>query len=238
MEKLNSQIAEEVANHIKKEILTAVPARIDQLNGENVELLCSKLHVLHYYCLQRGLDSDITNRLEAMLETSQGFWQLLDASVNTLADLQETHKMRWLDLGSGVLTEVEEIVSGEESFRDVVVNSIAILLGWMSDTVWVDMAEEDRWRVPKAHMLRLKDELWRFISEPSQNGSEVTLEKAVGIGEKMNHLLQLIAGDDIPVAGRVILLSQVYILLLRLNISKILLALENTDTVTHAPTEA
>ena len=238
MEKLNLQMAEGVAKHIKKEILTAVPVRIDQLSSENVELLRSKLHVLHYYCLQRGLDSDITNRLEAMLETSQGFWQLLDASANTLAGLQETYKMRWLDLGSGVLTEVEEIVSGEESFRDVVVNSIAILLGWMSDTVWVDMAKEDRWRVPKDHILRLRDELWRFVSEPSQNGSEVTLEKAVEIGEKMSRLLQLIAGDDIPVAGRVVLLSQVYTLLLRLNISKMLVALENTDTAPHAPTEA
>lgn len=237
MGELNPRIVDEVAEHIKKEVLTAVPARIDQLSTENVEILRSKLHILHYYCLQKGFDSDITNMLAITLETSQGFWELLEDNESTLTDLKETYKMRWLDLGSGVLTELEEIMSGEESFRDVVVNSIAILLGWKADTVWVDMAKEDRRLVPKIHMVRLRDKLWQFISEYNsltpvskgeslQNISGMTLEKAAEIGEKMDLLLQFMAGDDMPVAARVMFLSQLYILLLRLSISKILTALE------------
>ena len=219
------QMVEEVAEYIKKEVLTAVPARIDQLSSENVETLRVKLHVLRYYCLQKGLDSDITDRLDAMLETSRGLWELLDDNANAIVDLNETYKMRWLDLGSGVLMELEEVISGEESFRDIVVNSIANLLGWKADTVWVDMAKEDQRLVPKVHMIRLRDELWRFISGSSQNGGEVSLERAAEIGEKMNLLLRSIAGDDMPVVVRVMLLSQIYILLLRLSIGKILVEL-------------
>jgi hypothetical protein len=229
MEKLEPRIAAEIAEHVKNEVLTAVPARIDQLSSENVEVLHDKLHVLHYYCLQKGIDSDITNRLEAALETSRGFWDLLEDNANTLADLSETYKMRLLDLGSGVLTELEEIISGEESFRDIMVNSIAILLAWKSDTVWVDMAKEDIRLVPKAHMVRLRDELWQFISESSQNGDELTLAKASEIGSKMNLLLQSVSSNDMPVVMRVMLLSQIYIMLLRLGISRILMTLE-TDS--------
>lgn len=229
---LSPQIVESIVDHIKKEVLTAVPERIDQLSSENVEFLRGKLHILRYYCLQKGGSSDITSGLEAALETSRGFWELLEDNANTLANLKETYKMRWLDLGSGVLTELEEIISGEESLRDIIVNSIAILLGWKADTVWVDIAKEDRRLVSKAHLIRLRDELWQFISESSQNGSEITLKKAAEIGQKMDLLLQSIAGDDMPVVVRIMLLSQIYILLLRLGIGKVLIALETNSEET------
>ncbi len=64
METLSPEVAEEIVNHIKQEVLTAVPAQIDQLSSENVEVLRDKLHVLHYYCLQKGIDSDIINKAE------------------------------------------------------------------------------------------------------------------------------------------------------------------------------
>ncbi len=228
VETLDPQISEGIADHLKKEVLPAVPTQIDALNSESVEALRGKLHVLHYYCLQKGFDPDIIQRLEAILETSRGFWELLEDNVSTLADLQETHKMRWLSLSSSLLMELEEIMSGEESFRDVIVNSIAIVLGWKSDTVWVNMAKEDQRLISKAHLVRLRDELWQFLCESSRNGSEMTLAKAADINDKMNLLLQFIAGDDLPVLARVMLLAQVYILLLRLNIGKIILILEAT----------
>ncbi len=229
MEAAKPEIVEEVADHIKKEVLTSLPARIDQLSSENVEVLRSKLHILHYYCLQKGIDSDVTTTLEAMLETSQGFWELLEDNAKTLSDLKETFKMRWLDLSAGVLTELEEIVSGEESVRDVIINSIAIMLAWKADTVWVDMAKVDRRSVSKNHVLKLRDELWQFISAASRNGDDLTLEKAADIDEKMNLLLQSMIADDMPVAVHVVLLSQIYILLMRLNIGQILTKLQTKE---------
>lgn len=232
MEGLDSQTAKKIIDYVKKEVLTAVPERIDQLNSEAVEVLRGRFYVLHYYCLQRGFERDITSRLEALLETSQGFWELLDNNASTLADLEDTHKMRWLSLSSAILTELEEIMSGEESFRDVIVNSVAIILGWKSDTVWVGMAEEDQRLVSRAYLVKLRGELWQFIGDSSANGGEMTLEKAAEIGEKMNLLLKFIAGDDLPVVARIMLLSQIYILLLRLNIGKILVILETNSETT------
>jgi len=229
MENLDQGMTEEIVEHIKQEVLTAIPAQIDQLSSENVETLRDKLHALHYYCLQKGLDSHIADMLETALETSWGFWELLEDNANTLADLAETHKMRLLDLGSGVVSELEEIISGEESFRDIIANSIAIFLAWKSDTVWIDMAKQDQRLVPKLHLARLRDELWRFINESSLNNSEVTLKKASEIGEKMRMLLKYIASDDMPVVMRIMMLSQIYVLLIRLKISKIIMTLE-TDS--------
>ena len=229
MGNLDSQIAEKIIDHIKKDILTALPTEIEQLDSAHVEVFRNKLQVLHYYFLQRELDPDIASRLESLLETSRSFWELLDDNINALADLQETHKMRWLSLSSAILTELEEIISGEESLRDIMMNSIAIILGWKSDTVWVNMAKEDQRLISKAHLVRLRHELWQFLGESSRNGNEMTLEKAVEIGEKMNLLLQFIAGDDLPVLARIMLLSQVYLLLLRLNIGKILAVIEENS---------
>lgn len=226
MDALDSEVAKGITDHLRNEVLTAVPTQIDQLDSGNVEILRNRLHVLHYYCLQKEIDSGVANRLKAILETSRAFWELLEDNVSTLADLKETHKMRWLSLSSAVLMELEEIISGEESFRDIIVNSIAIILGWKSDTVWVDMAKEDQRLVSRTHLVRLRDELWQFVGESSRNGSEMTLERATDIGEKMNLLLEFIAGDDLPVVARVMLLSQVYILLLRLNIGKLIAIIE------------
>ena len=229
MANLDPQVAGNIIDHVKKEILTALPTQIEQLDSANVEALRNKLHALHYYCLQKELDSDVISRLETVLKTSWGFWELLEDNANTLADLQETHKMRWLSLSSAVLMELEEIMSGEESFRDVIINSIAIILGWKSDTVWVDMAKEDQRLVSRVHLVRLRDELWQFLGESSRNGNEITLEKTTEIGEKMDLLLNFITGGDLPVVARVMLLSQVYLLLLRLNIGKILVILEDNS---------
>ena len=61
MGELDLQIAEEITAHIKKEILTAIPVQIDQLSSENVDALRNKLHILHYYCLQKGIDPSGTS---------------------------------------------------------------------------------------------------------------------------------------------------------------------------------
>ncbi len=225
MEVAAPQIKEQIAEYIKKEILPAVPVRIEQFSSQNVEILRQKLHVLHYYCLQKGVNSNITGRLEAILETSQTYWEILENNANTFADLKETYRMRRLDLGSGLLTQIEEIISGEEDFRDIIINSVANLLGWKADTIWVDMAEKGRVSLSRSHVVRLKDELWQFIIESSQNGDELTLEKAAEIGEKMDLLVKSIAGDDLPALARIMFIAQIYSLLLRLSISRILIGL-------------
>ena len=63
MEALDSGIAKGIVEHLKKEVLSAVPTQIDQLNSDGVEALRKKLHVLHYYCLQREIDPKIVGRL-------------------------------------------------------------------------------------------------------------------------------------------------------------------------------
>ena len=95
MGKLDPQIAEEVGDHIKKEVLTAIPTKLDQLSTENVEVLRNKLHILRYYCLQKGVDSGVTSGLESTLETIQKFleqYQIILIMLAVLAALQGINK--------------------------------------------------------------------------------------------------------------------------------------------------
>lgn len=219
------EVLEQIAEYLKKEILSALPARVDQLSGDNIEALYNKLHALLYYCIQKGIEPYLTDKIKSLMESVRGFWELLEDNANTFSALKETYKMRRIDLASNLMGQFEEIISGEEDLRDVIMTSFATFLAWKADTIWVDMAEKERVIISKTHTMRLKDEIWQFIRESSQNGGELTLEKAAEIGEKMELLIRFITSDDIPALACIIFISQVYLLLLKLCIGRILMDL-------------
>jgi len=231
MAELNLQVKAEAVDYVKNEILTRIPTELEQLIGKNVEELRGKIHVLRCYCLQKGFDPEITDRLDNILEINQGLWNFLRENTATLESIRAARRTLWSDLGSNLLG-LQAILSGEsgqEAFNDFIITSISVFLGWRGDAIWVDIAKDELDTVSRAYLMGLRDELWRFINETIQNGNEITLEKVADIGEKMDILLQFIGSDDMPVAGRVLFISQIYVLLLRLNISKIITSL-NTQS--------
>lgn len=225
MEAATPQIIEQIGEYIKKEILPLIPVQIVQFSSQNVEILRQKIHSLLYYCIKKDIDSDIVHRIEEILETSQTFWEILEDNVNTFVDLKETYRMRKLDLGSALLGQFEEIASGEDDLKDIIINSIATFIGWKADTIWVDMAKKTHVTLSKYHVMSLKNELWQFIIESSSNNDDLTLEKAAEIGEKMDLLIKYISGDDIPALARIMFVAQIYSLLLKLSISRMLIKL-------------
>lgn len=229
MAELDLQEKSEVVNYLNNNILPKIPTEIEHLIGKNVEELRGKIHVLRCYCLQKGFAPDITDRLDTLLEISQELWNFLRENTITLESIRAARRTLWSDLGSNLL-DLQAILSGEsgaEAFNDLLITSISVLLGWRGDVVWVDIAQDELATISKAYLLGLRDEMWRFINEAIQNGNEITLEKVADIGEKMELLLQFISSDDIPVAGRVLFISQIYILLLRLNIGKIIVSIND-----------
>jgi hypothetical protein len=232
MAEIAQQTIIEVVEYIKKEILPALPLRIDQLDDQDAEALRDKIHILRYYCLQKGFDSQLIDRFDTLLEISHGLWELLDQNSNTFMYLKEMYKIRWLDLGADLITQFEEASSGEDTLRDIFINSIATYMGWLSDTIWVDVAKIDQFAAPKVHAIRLRDELWRFLSDSDSNINGMSLGKAIDIGEKMKHLTQLLISDEIPPVGRAFLLSNIYTLLMKLNIDKIILSINTNSEIT------
>lgn len=224
MSESNQQVIARVVEYIKDKLIPSIPSEINQLTSINVEELCDKLHILIFYCTQKDFSNEIIDRLNNLLDTTQNLRELLEGNENAFKNLKEMYRMRRLDLGSDVLVQFEEITSGEEDFRDFIITSIATLLGWISDTIWVDMAKFDHLTVPDSHIIKLKNQLWKLISQPSGK-DDLTIEKAIQINEKMQSLLRFISSDGIPAIGRVLLISNIYTLLIRINIDRILIIL-------------
>ncbi len=226
MAETNPQMTVEAVDYIKKEILVKIPANIEEFTPENADSLINNLYVLRHYCLKNGFSAKVTDRLEKLIDTGQGLWELLDTNTNAFNYIKEMHKVRGFDLAASLLGQYEEITSGEESLRDALLESIATYLGWKSDTIWVNMATIDHLTTSRTHVRRIRDEFWQIINE-SENGEPVSIQKASEINEKMSLLLQLMVSDEFPAIGRVLLISNIYTLLLRLGLDKTIVNMES-----------
>jgi hypothetical protein len=234
MAELDLQIKVEVINYAKNEILTNLPSGIEDLNYSNIEILRSKVQVLRCYCSLKSFNPEITDRLDTILEISQGLWSFLRENTATFESIRAARRTLWSDLGANLLG-LQAILSGEigqEALNDLIVTSLGVFLGWRGDAIWVDIAKDELETISKTYLMGLRDELWRFISETIQNNNEMTLEKVAEIGEKMDILLNFIGSGDIPVAVRFIFIPQIYVLLLRLNIDKMIVSLNNQASIT------
>lgn len=229
MAEINAQITTEALDYIKTEILEKLPTNVEQLTPENVDIFIDNLHVLRYFCLKKGFEANINDRIDNLIEIGNGLWELLDANTNTFMYLKEMYRIRGLDLTSSLIGQYEEVTSGEETLRDFILETLATYLGWKSDTIWVDVAKIDHFAPSKNHIRRIRDELWRIIAE-SENDNHVNIEKASEISEKMRMLLQLMVSDDFPAVGRVLLISNIYTLLLRLELDKMIVNMQSNST--------
>ncbi|MDQ1316490.1 MAG: hypothetical protein QG588_137 [Candidatus Poribacteria bacterium] len=227
MAELDLQIKSEAIEYMTKEVLAKIPTEIDDMTIDNVDVLTNNLYVLKYYCSQKNFDPDVISRLDNLIETSQGLWELLDSNSNTFMYLKEMYTIRRLDLVASLIGQYEETTSGEETFRDFVLSSVATFIGWKSDTIWIDVAKIDHYAPSRTHVRRLRDEFWRLISDSPRNGDQITLEKAVELGEKMSLLLKLMVSDEFPAPGRALLLATIYTMLLRLQIDKTIVAMQS-----------
>jgi len=227
MTELNTKLTKEAINYIKREILTKIPNNIEQYTPENVDSLIDNFYVLKYYCIKNGFSDKLAERFDNLLNISQGLWELLDSNINTFMYLKEMYKIRGLDITASLIGQYEEVTSGEESLRDFILDSIATYLGWKSDTIWVDVAKIDHNAPSKSHVRRIRDELWKIILE-SENGDKINIDRALNISEKMRLILQLMVSDDFPAPGRVLLISNIYTLILRMEIDKTIIAIKSS----------
>ncbi len=220
MTNFDQQAISEIARYIKDDIIAKVPSEIDQLVPDNVDKLINNIYALRYYCSQNSIDSMLVDRLDNIIETCQGLWELLDSNTSTFMYLREMYKIRKLDFFANIIGQYEEVTSGEETFRDFILESIATFLGWKSDTIWIDVAKIDHYAPIKNHVRRLRVELWKLLDDMPKNGDQVKLDKAVEIGEKMDYLLNFVISDQDQPIGQALFLSAIYVLILRLKLDR------------------
>jgi hypothetical protein len=124
------------------------------------------------------------------------------------------------------ITNIEELLSGEDNLRDVLINSAAFMLNWKANTIWVDSAKRARTAMAKNYMLEIQDRIWQFIKESTPETVDDDLDKATQVRERADELLAVIRASDLPTEGQVTLLMQIYTLLLRLQMGQLIIQLE------------
>ena len=213
-------------NQIREELLPHIARSSEIQTTENLQLFRSRLHSLHYYCVRAQIPDMVCNRVEILLSTSADFWRLIADNELVLKNLKDYRRVRTFSAEAEGITNLEELISGEDSLRDVVINSVAFMLNWKANTIWVDSAKRARTAMAKNYMLEIQDRIWQFIKESTPETEEDDLEKAEQVRERADRLLAVIYASDLPTEAQVTLLMQIYTLLLRLQLGQLILQLE------------
>lgn len=211
--------------YIKENVLPLIPADLSQLNTETIGQLRSRLHALGHCCGHCGIYPDTRNYISDTLEISLCLWELLQDNAEAMADVKDVSSVRKLGLGANILGHMEEIISGEESLRDILINAIATFLNWKSDSLWVKMAKVDHRMIVKSHIMRLQDIIWKYINKDASDS--MNLDGATIVGIKVQELISAVTSDKLPATLRVMVISQVYVSLLQLYTHQILTTKES-----------
>lgn len=213
-------------NQIRDELLPYVARSSAIQTTESLQLFRSHLHSLHYYCIRTQIPDTVCNRVEVLLSTSADFWRLIADNELLLTNLKDFTRVRTFSAEAEGITNLEELLSGEDTLRDVIINSVAFMLNWKANTIWVDSAKKARTAMTKNYMLEIQDRIWQFIKESTTETAEDDLEKAEQVRERSDKLLAVIYASDLPTEAQVTLLMQIYTLLLRLQLGQLILQLE------------
>ena len=213
-------------NQIREELLPHIARSLDMQTTENLQLFRSRLHSLHYYCVRTQIPDAVCNRVEILLSTSADYWRLIAENEVLLTNLKDFTRVRTFSAEAEGITNLEELLSGEDTLRDVVINSVAFMLNWKANTIWVDSAKKARTAMAKNYMLEIQDRIWQFIKERTTDTEEDDLEKADQVRDRADKLLAVIYASDLSTEAQVTLLMQIYTLLLRLQLGQLILQLE------------
>ncbi len=213
-----------VRSHIKEELAREA----GDVTPEYLWNLRGKLNVVRYYCRKNAeIPTNIEKQVEFILDMSANFWKMLSDNEDNLQDIKDITKVRLLDAEAEAVAEVEEIISGEESLRDIMIWGVSLLLLWQADTLWVNTAKRERIALVKNYLLELQDLLWRFIE--SQNSEELSLEKARQMGTRVDKFLLLISSNELPPNVQVAILIQIYTALFKLQVENLIESLDKVN---------
>ena len=144
----------------------------------------NRLHSIHNFCLRAQASDEISNQVEVLLSTSASFWHLITENELILTNLKDFTRVRTFSAEAEGITNLEELISGEDTLRDVIINSIAFMLNWKANTIWVDTAKKARTAMTKNYMLEIQDRIWQFIKESKQKTEPIDVEQSEQIRER------------------------------------------------------
>ena len=83
------------------------------------------------------------------------------------------------------------------------------------------------------YMLELQDRIWQFIKESFHNTDEIDLTRVNQVRQRVDGLMGLIRAGNPTIEAQVALLMQIYGMLLRLQLGKLIIYLEEAGGVSQ-----
>ena len=217
----------ELLNHIRQYLLPQVANRTEDQTSKGLAQFRSQLHSIHNLCIRGQLTDEICHQVEVLLSTSGSFWHLLSENELLLTNLKDFTRVRTFSAEAEGITNLEELLSGEDTLRDVIINSIAFMLNWKANTIWVDSAKKARTAMTKNYMIEIQDRIWQFIKESNTQTEPIDVEQSEQIRERADKFMQLLQVSDFTTEAQVTLLMQIYTMLLRFQLGQLIIKLEN-----------
>ncbi len=217
----------DLLTHIRQYLLPQVAVRTENQTTTGLEQFRSRLHSIHNFCIRCQLSDEIGKQVEVLLSTSGSFWHLISENEMLLTNLKDFTKVRTFSAEAEGITNLEELLSGEDTLRDVIINSIAFMLNWKANSIWVDSAKKARTAMTKNYMLEIQDRIWQFIKESSTQSEPIDVGQSEEIRERVDKFTQLLQVSDLTTEAQVTLLMQIYIMLLRFQLGQLIIKLES-----------
>ena len=218
---------DELLSQIRRHLLPQVTSLTKFQTTTGLHLFRSRLHSIHLFCLRAELPDAVNNQVEVLLSTSASFWHLITENELLLTNLKDFTRVRTFSAEAEGITNLEELLSGEDSLRDVIVNSIAFMLNWKANTIWVDTAKKARTAMTKNYMLEIQDRIWQFIKESKKHTESIDVAQTEQIRQQTEKFIQLIQVSELTTEAQVTLLMQIYTMLLRFQLGQLILQLED-----------
>ena len=226
----SGRFANDIITYIRQNIVPIVAEQEDPPTLDQVWRFRSQIHGLDLLIIQTNLPASLAQMVESMLSTSEALWNLISENEETVTNLKEYSRVRSLAAEAEGLTNLEELISGEDTIRDVIINSIAFMLNWKSNTIWVDSAKRSRQTLANSYFLEIQNRIWEFLKIGAQQTSEVDLNRINQIREKTENCIHLIRESEVTIEAQIAMLLQIYTLILRLQLGTLILRLEELIT--------
>lgn len=225
----SSEAARKVLDFIREKLLFPLATPWFLLTPTVLWRWRHELHVLHHFA-SASLGETVSSHTGNLLRTSAGLWRLLSDNESTLSEIRDYEWARGLSAASDLAGISEELLSGEDrTLRDVLFDAMMFFLNWKSNTYWVDAGKKSHRVMARSYLLEIQEELWELLRE-STNPTELTLERARGLGALLNELLNRLGKEEIPPLVQVALLTFLYQWILRLQMGRLLVRMEEMSS--------
>ncbi len=216
-----------ILSDIRQYLLPQVVSPPEFQTAVDLQRFRSRLHSVHNFCIRAHVPDEINSQVEILLSTSASFWNLISENELLMTNLKDFKRVRTFSAEAEGITNIEELLSGEDTLRDVLINSIAFMLNWKANTIWVDSAKKARTAMTKNYMLEIQDRIWQYIKESNRQSDPIDLEQSEQIRERAEKFMHLIQVSDLTTDAQVTLLLQIYTMLLRFQLGQLIIQLEN-----------